>query len=59
MPHDDSKPSLEKDDELFIQEEDELEEQLKLPIHEKPTRPPIELKVLPDGLRYVTSQSRA
>src|SRR6185437_14496626 len=40
------------DDELFIQEEDELEEQLELPIHEKPTRPPIELKVLPDGLHY-------
>ena len=52
MPDDDSKPSLEKDAELFIQEEDELEEQLELPIHEKPTRPPIELKVLPDGLRY-------
>ena len=52
MPDDDSKPSLEIDDEIFIQEEDELEEQLKLPIHEKPTRPPIELKVLPNGLRY-------
>ena len=52
MPDDDSKPSLEYDVELFIQEEDELEEQLELPIHEKPTRPPIELKVLPDGLRY-------
>ena len=52
IPDDDSKPSLEKDAELFIQEEDELEEQLELPIHEKPTRPPIELKVLPDGLRY-------
>ena len=52
MPDDDSKPSLEKDAELFIQEEDELEEQLELPIHEKPTRPPIGLKVLPDGLRY-------
>ena len=52
MPDDDSKPSLEKDAELFIEEEDELEEHLKLPIHEKPTRPPIELKVLPDGLRY-------
>ena len=43
MPDDDSKPSLEKDAELFIQEEDELEEQLELPIHEKTTRPPIEL----------------
>jgi hypothetical protein len=52
MPEDDSKPSLERDAELFIQEEDDLEEKLELPIHEKPTRPPIELKVLPDGLRY-------
>ena len=52
MPDDDSKPSLEKNAELFIQEEDELEEKLELPIHEKPTQPPIELKVLPDGLRY-------
>ena len=52
MPDDDSKPSLEKDAELFIQEEDELEEKLELPIHEKPTQPPIELKVLPDGLHY-------
>ena len=52
MPDDDSKPSLEKDAELFIEEEDELEEKLELPIHEKPTQPPIELKVLPDGLRY-------
>ena len=52
MPDDDSKPSLEKDVELFIQEEDELEEKLELPIHEKPTQPPIELKVLPDGPHY-------
>ena len=52
MPEDDSKPSLERDAELFIQEEDDLEEKLELPIHEKPTQPPIELKVLPDGLRY-------
>ena len=52
MPEDDSKPSLERDAELFIQEEDDLEEKLELPIHEKPTQPPIELKVLPDGLHY-------
>ena len=52
MPEDDSKPSLEWDAELFIQEEDDLEEKLELPIHEKTTQPPIELKVLPDGLRY-------
>ena len=52
MPEDDSKPSLEQDAELFIQEDDDLEEKLELSIHEKPTQPPIELKVLPDGLRY-------
>ena len=38
MLEDDSKPSLEWDAELFIQEEDELEEKLELPIHEKPTQ---------------------
>ena len=42
MPDDTSKPSLERDAELFIQEEDDLEENLELPIHEKPTWPPIE-----------------
>ena len=52
MPENDSKPSLEQDVKLFIQEEDDLEEKLELPIHEKPTQPPIDLKVLPDGLRY-------
>ena len=38
MPEDDSKSSLEWDAELFIQEEDDLEEKLELPIHEKPTQ---------------------
>jgi hypothetical protein len=52
MPDNDSKPSLERDAKLFIQEEGNLEEKLELPIHEKPTRPPIELKILPDGLLY-------
>ena len=47
MLDDTSKPSLEQDAELFIQEEDELEENLKLPIHEQPTRPLIELKPHP------------
>ena len=47
MPDDGTKSSLEKDAELFIQEEDDLEEKLELPIHRKPTQPPIELKVLP------------
>ena len=39
MLDDTSKPSLEQDAELFIQEEDELEENLKPPTHEQPTRP--------------------
>ena len=43
MPLDTSKPSLEQDAELFIQEDDDLEETLELPIHEHPTRPLIEL----------------
>jgi len=47
MLDDTSIPSLEQDAELFIQEEDELEENLKLPIHEQPTRPLIELKPHP------------
>ena len=44
--------SLEKDVELFIQEEDDLGETLDLPTDEHPSRPPIELKPLPSGLRY-------
>ena len=47
MLDDTSIPSLEQDAELFIQEEDELEENLKLPIHEQPTRPLIELRPQP------------
>ena len=47
MPLDTSKPSLEQDAELVIQEEDNLEETLELPIHEQPTRPLIEHKPHP------------
>jgi hypothetical protein len=45
--------SLEKDTQLFIEEEDDLGETIELPKEEVPTRPPIELKPLPSGLRYV------
>ena len=34
MPDDSSKPSLERDAELFIQEKDDLDETLELSIHE-------------------------
>ena len=50
MLEDDSKPSLERDAALFIQEEDDLEEKLELPIQEKPTRPPIVTHKLPSSL---------
>jgi hypothetical protein len=45
--------SLEKDTQLFIEEEDDLGETIELPKKEVPTRPPVELKPLPSGLRYV------
>jgi hypothetical protein len=45
--------SLEKDTQLFIEEEDDLGETIELPKEEVPTRPPVELKPLPSGLRYV------
>jgi hypothetical protein len=47
-----SESSLEYDAELFIQEEDDLEETLDLPTHERPTQPPIKLKPLPSNLLY-------
>ena len=53
MLDDTSKPSLEQDAELFIQEEDELEENLKLPIHEQSTRPLIEPKHHPTSPHFV------
>jgi hypothetical protein len=51
-PFESSKSSLENDAELFIQEENDLEETLDLPTHERPAQPLIELKPLPSGLRY-------
>ena len=44
--------SLEKDEDFFIKEKDDSEETLDLPKEEVPTRPPVELKPLPTGLRY-------
>ena len=52
MPLDTSKPSLEQDAELVIQEEDNLEETLELPIHEQPTCPLIELKPHPTSPHF-------
>jgi hypothetical protein len=43
--------SLEKDTELFT-EEDDQDETFELPTHEQPPCQPIELKPLPSGLRY-------
>ena len=51
-PFESPKLSLEKDAELFFQEEDDLRETTELPKEEAPARPPIELKPLPNGLRY-------
>ena len=51
-PFESPEPSLEKDAELFIEEEDDLGETIDLPQGEVPARPPIELKPLPIGLCY-------
>ena len=53
MLDDTSKPSLQQDAELFIQEEDELEENLKLSIHEQAARPLIEPKPHPTSPHFV------
>ena len=53
MPDDSSKPSLERDAKLFIQEEDDLDETLELSIHEQPTHPRIELKPHPTNPHFV------
>jgi hypothetical protein len=52
-PFESPESSLEKDTQLFIEEEDDLGETVELPKEEVPTRPPVELKPLPSGLRYV------
>lgn len=51
-PFDSPESALEWDTENFIQEEDDSNEVFELPKFEAPTRPPIELKPLPYGLRY-------
>jgi hypothetical protein len=52
FPVDTPESSIDKVAESFIHEEDDLGETLKLPTHEWPTCPPIELKPLPASLRY-------
>jgi hypothetical protein len=47
-----SESTLEEEAEEFIKEEADFDEILELPKFKKPTRPPIELKPLPSGLRY-------
>jgi hypothetical protein len=52
-PFESPESSLDKDADLFIEEEDDSGETLELPKEEVPPPPPIELKTLPEGLRYV------
>jgi hypothetical protein len=52
MPFETPETSLENDSNFFIEEEDDIGEILKLPKEEVPTPPPVELKTLPEGLRY-------
>ena len=52
VPFDSPESSLEKDGKFFIEEKDDLGETIDLPKEEVPTRPPVELKPLPEGLRY-------
>jgi hypothetical protein len=52
LPFDSPKSSLEKDAQLFIEEEDDLGETIDLPIEEVSTQALVELKPLPACLRY-------
>jgi len=52
MPFETPEMSLENDSNFFIEEEDDIGEILKLPKEEVPSPPPVELKTLPEGLRY-------
>ena len=52
FPFEPFESSLEQDAELFIREEDDSGETLDIPTDEQPSRPPMELKPLPSGLRY-------
>jgi len=51
-PFEPPEASLDKDAEQFIQDEDDLGETIELPAHATPSRPPIEFRPLPAGLRY-------
>jgi hypothetical protein len=51
-PFDSPESSLEKDTKFFIEDKDDLGETIDLPKEEVVTRPPVELKPLPIGLRY-------
>jgi len=51
-PFEPPEASLDKDAELFIQDEDDLGETIELPAHATPSRPLIEFIPLPAGLRY-------
>jgi len=52
MPFETPETSLENDSNFFIEEEDNTGEILELPKEEVSTPPPVELKTLPEGLRY-------
>jgi len=52
MPFETPKTSLENDSNFFIEEEDNTREILELPKEEVPSPPLVELKTLPEGLRY-------
>ena len=52
VPIETPESSLENDAELFTEEEDDQDETIELPTHERPPRQPIELKPLPFRLCY-------
>src|SRR6185436_10893835 len=52
LPVETPESSLEKDAELFNEEEDDQDETFELPTHEQPPCQPIELKPLPSRLCY-------
>ena len=51
--HELAQPDFEEDSEFFVEEEAETDEPFRLNESEKPSRPSIELKPLPEGLRYI------
>ncbi len=52
MPFESTESLVEDDVPDFIQEDDDSGETLDLPSFEPPPRPPLELKPLPQSLRY-------